>query len=58
MICPKCKGRGKRTEFYSEVMEASGTFYDRDVIREIRTITIKCKPCNGTGEVADIMKEN
>lgn len=56
--CPVCKGRGKRSTMYSEVMDASGPFYDRDVVREIRTITVQCRTCKGTGEVDEVAADN
>jgi len=51
VACPVCKGRGKRTKFYSEVLDASGPFYDQDIVREIRSITVRCQTCKGTGEI-------
>lgn len=49
--CESCKGRGKRSTFYSEVEDAEGIFYDRNVVRSVRSITVTCKACKGTGEV-------
>lgn len=51
--CQACGGRGIKTECYSEVMEASGVFYDQDVVREIRTISVKCRSCKGSGKVEE-----
>lgn len=46
--CPKCRGHGYISQPYLEIMDADGPFYDRNVVREVREIKVRCKTCKGS----------